>query len=104
MTQDWTQSTRALKAVVIILGVLIVGAATVVAYEILRRAGSMGDAAPNGFANIAVPLEAGERVLAMTGEGDALSFLVEDAQGRQRVVTVDRRTGKTLGVLEFDTR
>ncbi len=75
-----------------------------VAYEIVRRAGSMGDAAPNGFAKIAVPLEAGERVLAMTGEGDALSFLVEAAPGRQRVVTVDRRPGATLGVLEFDAQ
>ena len=104
MTQDWTQSTRALKAVVIILGVLIVGAATMVAYEIVRRAGSMGDAAPDGAANVTVPLAAGERVLGMTGEGDALSFLIEDAQGRQRVVTVDRRTGATLGVLTFDAQ
>ncbi len=104
MTQDWTQSTRALKAVVIILGVLIIGAATVVAYEVVRRAGSIGDAAPDGAATVAVPLAAGERVLGMTGEGDTLSFLIEDTQGRQRVVTVDRRTGATLGVLEFDAR
>lgn len=83
---------------------LIVGAATLVAYEIVRRVGSSGAAAPDGAATVAVPLAAGERVIGMTGEGDALSFLVEDAQGRQRVVTVDRRTGATLGVLEFDAQ
>jgi hypothetical protein len=104
MTQDWTKSTRALKAVVITLGVLIVGAATVVAYEIIRRVGSMGEGAPDSVAEISVPLAAGERVLGMTGEDDALSFLVEDAEGRQRVVTVDRRTGATLGVIEFNAQ
>ncbi len=83
---------------------LIIGAATVVAYEVVRRAGSIGDAAPDGAATVAVPLATGERVLGMTGEGDALSFLIEDTQGRQRVVTVDRRTGATLGVLEFDAQ
>jgi hypothetical protein len=104
MTPDWTQSTRALKAVVIILGVLIVGAATVVAYEIIRRAGSLGEDAPDSVVNISLPLAAGERVLGMTGDGDELSFLIEDAEGRQRVVTVDRRTGATLGVIEFDAQ
>ena len=58
----------------------------------------------DGAVTVAVPLAAGERVLGMTGEGDALSFLVEDAQGRQRVVTVDRRTGAPVGVLEFDAQ
>jgi len=84
--------------------VLIVGAATLVAYEIVRRAGSSDAAAPAGAATVAVPLAAGERVIGMTGEGDALSFLVEDAEGRQRVVTVDRRTGETLGVLTLDAQ
>ncbi len=97
MATDWTQTTRLLKAVVIVLGVRIVLGMTILAVEIFRRAGSGGDS--GGLATATVPLPAGSRVLGMSGEGDALSLLVEGPDGAQRVVTVDRRTGAVLGTL-----
>ncbi len=99
MASDWTQSTRALKAVVIVLGALIVIAVAVVAVELFRRAGTPAARSPESLASATVALDPGERVVAMTAEGDALSLLVEDAEGRQRVVTVDRRSGAVLGTL-----
>ncbi|MEE8203133.1 MAG: hypothetical protein V3R74_05200 [Alphaproteobacteria bacterium] len=99
MASDWTQSTRALKAVVIVLGALIVIAVAVVAVELFRRAGTPAARSLESLASNTVALDPGERVVAMTAEGDALSLLVEDAEGRQRVVTVDRRSGAVLGTL-----
>lgn len=101
MTSDWTQSTRALKAVVIILGVMIVAGAVVVAVELFRRAGTMSTAATGSYADVPVPLPPGARALGMAGDGDALSLLVEGRDGRQQVLTIDRRTGAVLGVLQL---
>ena len=91
-----------LKAVVIVLGVVIVAGATVVAVEIFRRAGQPVERPPGGFATTTVPLPAGARVIGMTGGGDALSLLVERADGRQQVITVDRSSGAVLGTLTLE--
>ena len=98
MTTDWTQNTRALKAVVIGLGVLIVLAAAAVVAELVRRGGRVVDAAGE-YATAPVSLPPGARVIGMTGEDDALSLLVEDGDGGQRIITVDRRSGAVLGTL-----
>ena len=102
MTQDWTQTARTLKAVVIVLGVLIVAATAIVAVEIFRRAGGIGERAGGDVAAATVPLAAGERVIGMTGDDDALSLLIEGADGRQRVLTVDRASGAVLGTLSLE--
>ena len=98
MTTDWTQNTRALKAVVIGLGVLIVLAAAAVVAELVRRTGSVVDSAGE-YATAPVWLPPGARVIGMAGEDDALSLLVEDGDGGQRIITVDRRSGAVLGTL-----
>ena len=63
--------------------------------------GGSGDDGGDRFATATVALPQGARVITMTGEDDALSLLVEGADGRQRVVTVDRRSGAILGTLEL---
>jgi hypothetical protein len=50
-----------------------------------------------------VALPEGARVIGMTGEGDQLSLLVEDANGGQRVMTIDRRSGALLGVITVES-
>ncbi len=102
MTQDWTQTARTLKAVVIVLGVAIVTATAIVAVEIFRRAGGIGERPPGDVAAATVPLSSGERVIGMTGDDDALSLLIEGADGRQRVLTVDRTSGAVLGTLSLE--
>ncbi len=100
MTTDLAQKTRTLKAVVIGLGVLIVLALAALGVGIVYRIDRVaGPASGEGFASAGVVLPAGSRAIAMTGEGDVLSILVEDAKGRQQVLTVDRRSGAVLGTL-----
>jgi hypothetical protein len=98
MTTDWTQTTRALKAVVIGLGVLIVLAAAAVVAELVRRGGSLADQT-GAYATAPLSLPPGARVLGMSGEDDVLSLLVEEAGGGQRIITIDRRSGAVLGTL-----
>ncbi len=104
MAQDWTQTTGALKAFVIILGVVIVVATAVLAVEIFRRAagGPADERPPAGFATTTVPLPAGARVIDITGGGDTLSLLVELADGNRLVITVDPRSGAVLGTLGLE--
>ncbi len=78
---------------------LIVAGALILAVEVFRRAGGLGEPPPAGFATTDVPLPAGARVIGMTGAGDALSLLVEHADGRQQIITVDRTSGAVLGTL-----
>jgi len=98
-----TQSARLLKAIVIVLGVLIVAAGAVLVSELVGRLGGgseVADTAPAGdFADARVTLPPGARVLAMTGTGDALSLLVEAGDKGQIIVTVDRRDGTILGTI-----
>lgn len=100
MSQDWTQTARRLKAVVIALGVLIAAGLVVIVVVVTQRLTAPRETSPAaGFATVALP--AGARIVAMTGDGDALSLLVEGADGRQRILTVDRRTGAVLGTLRL---
>ena len=78
---------------------LIVAGALILAVEIFRRVGGLGERPHGDFATTDVPLPAGARVIGVTGAGDALSLLVEHADGRQQVITVDRRSGAILGTL-----
>ena len=88
-----------LKAVVIVLGVLVVLGVGVIVAEIVRRVGDAAGPSSPELATAAVPLPPGARAIGMTGEGDALSLLVEDGDGGQWVITVDRRSGAVLGTL-----
>ena len=98
----------AIKAVVIGLGLAIVGLTAILVFGIVDRAGdgmADGTASRAGdFADVAVALPAGARVSTMAVEDDALSLLLDLPSGAQAVATVDRRTGETLGVLELLSR
>lgn len=99
-----------IKAVVIGLGLLIVGVTVVLVMAAIDKAGDAATseeapaaaAAPAGdFADVAVALPAGARVVTMTGAGDQLSLLVQLSGGAQSIVTIDRRSGEVLGTLEL---
>lgn len=95
-----------IKAIVIGLGLVIIGLTIVLVFGIINKAGNKvgevlvsGDA--EGFADVAVALPAGASVSAMTLEGGALSLLIDLSSGAQAIMTVDRVTGQTLGNLEL---
>ncbi len=103
MVQDWTKFAGALKGVVIVLGIVIVIATALLAVEIFRRAGDLGEGSPPpGFATATVPLAAGARVIDATYRGDTVSLLVERLDGRHELITVDLRSGAVLGKLTFE--
>ncbi|MFQ5985627.1 MAG: DUF6476 family protein [Alphaproteobacteria bacterium] len=92
---------QVLKVLVIVMGVLILVGVAVVAVTIYQRATRLGGDGTAGFASGVVTLPQGARVVGMTSEGDVLSLLVEAGDGRQVVLTIDRRSGRTLGSLEL---
>ena len=78
---------------------MIVVGATVIAVELVRRTGNvLGDSTERPVAAV-LSIPAGTRALGVTGDGDAVSLLVEDSDGRQQLITIDRRSGAVLGVL-----
>lgn len=102
MTTDWTQKARALKVIVIILGVLIaVSLAILIVVVFQRVVAPSGSSSRNEPVTAAVDLPAGARVITMTSEDDTLLLLVETPGGRQQVITVDRRNGAVLGTLDL---
>ena len=102
MTTDWTKTASLLKAVVIGLGVLILLGVSLIVYKMIGRAGDVVVASSDAYRDASVALPAGSRVVAMTAEGDHLSLLVEDGDGRQRVMTIDARSGAVLGILTLE--
>ena len=104
MTTDWTQTARLLKAIVIGLGVLILLGGALIVYEMISRSGKIGaPVSPDSYATTSLTLPSGARVVGMSGEGDYLSLLVEDAAGGQRVITIDVRSGAVLGILTLES-
>lgn len=110
MATDWTKSTRALKIVVFVLGIAILLGSTGLVIALVKRGGKAieratetpapaSTTAAGNYVSAIVALPGGGRALSMTGNGDRLSLLVEGADGRQRIVTLDRRTGAVLGTL-----
>ena len=102
MTTDLNQNARLLKAVVIGLGVLILVAVGLIVYVIVGRAVGDGQGSSDDYVSTSVNLPAGSRVVGMTADDDVLSLLIEDADARQRVMTIDRRSGAVLGILTLE--
>jgi hypothetical protein len=90
-----------LKVLVIVMGVMIVAGLAVLGFTIIGRATDTDMVRASDYATAAVALPAGSRALAMAGEGDAVTLLVE-ARGGQSLVTIDRRTGAVLGTLTLE--
>jgi len=102
-----------IKAIVIGLGLVIVGLTVLLVFGIITRVGEDKSASTtitdtsntterdDAFADVAVALPAGAQVEAMALEGEALSLLLELPSGPQAILTIDRRTGEALGTLEL---
>ncbi|WP_207538427.1 DUF6476 family protein [Sabulicella rubraurantiaca] len=84
---------RALKFLVVAMGVLIVaGTVTLVVLLVQRAGGRSGDAA-----RLALDLPAGTEIVSVSGAGDRFALLLRDTNGRSRVLFVDGRTGRPAG-------
>ena len=110
---------QALKALVIVMGVLILAGMALVGYTIVKRAtapeasrrtvaaGSSaspaaGEAAPYGPVEIALP--AGARILRTETAGRRLIVELELAGGGERILAIELETGKLLGTIDLKAR
>ena len=85
------------------MAVMIAAGIAVLGVTIVKRSGEADFGMSRDYATAAIPLPAGSRALAMTGDGDALTLLIEAADGGQSLVTIDRATGRVLGTLTLSS-
>ena len=100
---------NALKAVVIVMGILIVVGAGVVVVTIINRLGAPAEetgfppaapaAAPTVFGSRDLDLPAGARIVETHADAGRLYLRVRLAGGEERVLVIDPGTGATLGIL-----
>lgn len=101
---------RALKGLVIGMGVLIVIGLVVVVIALIERAGDLDDGAPaqsaaskikHAFGDVAVTLPPGAKVVATTTDAGRLIVHLRLADGTARVLVLDLATGKPLGAIRL---
>lgn len=84
---------RALLALTVVMGVLILVGTSVVAITILHR---MGGASPHALAGGVLDEPAGTRIVGVSGFGDRLAVVLQGG-GPDRIVLVDPANGRSLG-------
>ncbi len=86
----------ALKTLVIVLGVLLVGGFIVVAVTIYNRA-----TAPKADKTVSIPVPANATVMDMVGAEDRVVLRYRLSDGSERLVIVNARTGKAAGTINL---
>lgn len=92
---------QALKALVVVLGVLLVGGAGLVLGVILDRVNQSPASPGQEFAHAVVDLPAGARVLAAAADGDRLMVRIALAEGGEALILLDAKSGARLGTIEL---
>ena len=106
-------SVRALKALVIFLGVLIVGGVVVIGLTIYQRATAPdgtqtahADApaavSPSGFGSRRIGLPQGADVVEAVAAGERLILVIALPEGSQRVIVLDLTSGAELGRIDLE--
>jgi len=85
---------RALKILVVVMGVLIVAGTATLAVLIVKRAGGGGTSA--GYDSAGLGEAAGARIVGIAGAGDRLALLMRQ-DDRDWVVLVDPKTNAVTG-------
>ena len=90
---------RALKLLVVVMGIMIVGGFAVLLVMIAGRLSRGGSAPSPSIAAAPVELPAGARVEAMSIGADRLAVDVVLADGSRQIVIFDLATGRRLGTI-----
>jgi hypothetical protein len=95
----------ALKAVVVGLGLLIVGVAGLIGYELYKRGAGQAEAAFAKPAAHRVVVPEGATIREMTGAGDRLVLRLSLPDGAERLVILDlARGGAPVGSVDFERK
>jgi len=93
---------RALKVLVVVMGVLLLGGTAVLIAAIIGRAGNRAaDARASRFERAVVDLPDGARVLGVETSGDRLVVRVALEAGGEQLLLIDARNGARLGTIEL---
>lgn len=85
---------RALKAVVVGMGVLIVVGTVALVVMLVQRAG--GGRGAEALPRMALDLPAGSQIVSLAGAGDRFAVLVRRPDG-ERILFLDPRSGRVVG-------
>ena len=103
MAGRMTNFMRALKALVIVMGILIVAGTAVIAVTLARRSADDGAARTGGDAAVAAPrieLPAGARVVETALDGTRIALRIVLADGTERIIVIDTETGRRTGAVD----
>ena len=96
---------RALKALVIVMGLLIVvgvvAVAATIAYRLGRLAEAPAVAGPGGFAAVELAIPEGCRAVEAAPAGERLVLRLGDGRQCNRILIVDMNSGALLGRLDL---
>lgn len=94
---------RALKVLVVVMGIMIVAGVAVLVVAIAGRLSRGGPATtpPQPFAAVPVEMPAGARVETMSLGADRLAVAVVLPDGSWRIVVIDLASGRQLGTIPF---
>lgn len=96
---------RALKALVIIMGVLIIIGLGVVVVTIVKRSARLADSTSTaGFGRTDLPVPTGSRVAETVVDGHRMVLRLTLPDGRDRLMVVDLRTGREAGTIDLTPR
>jgi hypothetical protein len=94
---------RALKILVVVMGVLLVGGAVALVYAVVARVqrGPAQAAIAPGPRHVEALLPPGARVVTTELTGDRLVVRIALADGAERLLLFDARTGAAVAVLDL---
>jgi len=91
---------RALKILVVVMGVMLIGGFTFLVAVVASRL-PRGASVPRSFAATAIDIPRDARIEAMTAGADRLVLELVLPEGRRQLVVVDLATGARLGTIEL---
>jgi hypothetical protein len=98
---------RALKVLVVVMGVLLVGGTAALIAAVIDRASHRrtepAAAAPagHGFDRAVIDLPAGARILGSEAVGDRIMVRIGLAEGGEALILIDPKSGARLGTIEL---
>jgi len=96
---------RALKILVVVMGVMLIAGLAVVIGTIAHRATQRQAAPPAaGFGHTSVALPAGARVVEMREVGGRLVLRLERSNGSETLLILDPATGAEVGTIDLEPK
>ena len=97
---------RALKILVVVMGVMLVGGTAALIAAIIDRASrhtptTSAPGARRGFEHGAVALPPGARIVAAELAGDRILVRLARAEGGETLIIIDAKSGATLGTIDL---